>query len=643
MREIILKTDDLSSVSIDPAKTIFWVGAGIGGVEPCSLPLGNGLTDAVLEAALGSENKEKLLHIWNGKISRIKHSVKNNTWKLPPARKAEGERPRLEFVIGEIHKMDMEFSEITFEKKENRTAYARCSVVKSLKYFADAQPNRYHYSLADFAHRGAVMITTNFDVCIEKALGLKDSQMTAVDAGGVMAVEYAPAKYVYHIHGIATDENIEENLGATLTNVTRSLPGQFAGMLCRWFEEGYTIVFIGYSGADFFDVKPFFEELGEKRYPGKAVYLHYCSDGAVKDAMAAEKEYRYLLAPFREQVICYGITEDFQEKLAARNGIAVTRFTVSAVKGGAFEHTKKFFSDYLSSCTVENREKYWFINMFRIASQLNINMKWFYTDWAERLAVICNDWKEDAGGRRTLLKMILDPIDINRCIVDDISYNNWHSTNPLYLMIAQEFSEIYSQRGSENAVQYFDPSGPVRDEVIRKYVKEACGILEREEEKNRESVAVESCVVHYLCGRNTNRLFKIWLLKPWKRRETEKQLQVILEYIDSLLEYPCNSFFYMTYYLTLMRKKHLINAILNRGGGHRPPGDVYYGKTRIYGNVQAEWDICMEIPNLYDAGKTLRGIQHQYICMMAKGRLVSPWNLWQLYRIEREILILRND
>ena len=55
MKHIILKTDDTTVLSIDPTKTIFWIGAGASGQAPCSLPLGNDLTDVIMEAALGKK------------------------------------------------------------------------------------------------------------------------------------------------------------------------------------------------------------------------------------------------------------------------------------------------------------------------------------------------------------------------------------------------------------------------------------------------------------------------------------------------------------------------------------------------------------------------------------------------------------
>lgn len=55
MIDIILGKDDASMLGIDPSRTVFWTGAGISTKEPSCLPLGNGLTDAYLEAALGDK------------------------------------------------------------------------------------------------------------------------------------------------------------------------------------------------------------------------------------------------------------------------------------------------------------------------------------------------------------------------------------------------------------------------------------------------------------------------------------------------------------------------------------------------------------------------------------------------------------
>lgn len=660
VKNIILKTDILSDLSINPAKTIFWIGAGVGALSPCNLPLGNQLTDAILDAVIGTDNKEKLISLWNSKIHEIKNSVQNNDWIHLPRKylslKSDKvsisnptDRPRLEFIIGEMHNLDVEFQNISFQKECNQKTYQRTSVLKALQNFSLAEPNVYHYMLADLARSGSIMVTTNFDVCIEKALGLKDSEMNAKDVHGIKAIEYAKGQYVYHVHGIATDEHIETNLGATLTNVSKSLFKQFTNMLCKCFEDGYTIIFVGYGGVDFFDIKPFFDSLKNKSFPGKAIYLHYCSEEESEAAVKLTKNYQYLLSPFSEQIICYGDTEIFLKNLFHKSGMFQKKYPKSNVRGIAFDHTIDTLSSHIKEYSTEDIEKYRFVNMFRIASQLNISLKWFYLDWADRLTLIYNDWKDDAPDNATLNQMVLCPKEITRCIVDDIRNNNWYSQNPIYAQIRSDILQIFEEREKHTETRDLYLSQFESGVPLQEYINQTCKILSQEDD-NPESIALEIAIVHYLCGPHTKRLFRDWIIKIPHRHKIETQLRELLAYIDQLLQYPYNHFLYMTFYIGLNRRKHIINAILDKGPKKKKAGliyssfdDIYSSKTKIYGDIQTEWDICMETPNLFDAGKIIQGIIEQYICKMARGKPANPLSLYKLFKIQHKIIDIRKD
>lgn len=660
MKNLILTSDDLSDLTINPAKTIFWIGAGTGVLPPCNLPLGNTLTDIILEAALGEENKKNLINIWNHEFPRIRDSVQKNDWRAPLRRRRKasdsrtgipdlGERPRLEFIIGEMSKLDAEFQDITFQKESNKAAYRRDSIVKTLRHFSDAEPNIYHYALADFLKAGAIAVTTNFDVCIEKALGLNTEDMEVKTVDGVKAIEYAAGKYIYHIHGVATDEDIESNLGATLTNVSKSLSRQFTQELCRLWKEGYTLIFIGYGGVDFFDVKPFFDGLGEQVFPGKAIYLHYCRDDACSEAVQKEKNYQYLLTPFREQIICYGDTEVFQEALAHRSGVKKAVHAISGGKGCALAKTQAALADGVKSYSDDDKEKYWFINMFRIASQLNVSMKYFYPDWPERLAKIYLAWKNDAPNSETLCKMVLEPKDITRCIVDDIRNNNWYSKEPVYMEIVKDIKQIFQKRAKPVGTGSVKISSADLEQAPEMYVEQTCAVLERED-TDSDALELETTVVQYLCGPHTNDLIKEWILHIRRRNRIEDQLQILLRYMDRLLSFSYNKFLYMTFYIGLNRRRHIIHAILNKkaikgpdGRKYTDSGELYSSRTKCYGNIQLEWNICMETPNLFDAGKIIEGILFQYACRIAKLKWVNPCRAYRLYRIKREIIALRRD
>ena len=660
MKNLVLTSGDLSDLTVNPAKTIFWVGAGVGVLSPCNLPLGNDLTDVILGTALGAENKKRLINIWNHEFPRIRDCVQKNNWRAPFRKRHGtsdsgteipdlGERPRLEFIIGEINKLDVEFQDIIFQKESNKAAYRRDSIIKALKHFSDAEPNIYHYALADFLNAGAIAVTTNFDVCIEKALGLNTDEMQIKTVNGVKAVEYAAGKYVYHIHGVATDEDIETNLGATLTNVSKSLSKQFTEELCRLLKENYTLIFIGYGGVDFFDIKPFFDGLGEQIFPGKAIYLHYCRNTECSEAVKKEKNYQYLLTPFQEQIICYGDTEVFQEALSRQSGVKKADYAISSGTGCALAKTTAALTDSIKAYSNTDKEKYWFINMFRIASQLNVSMKYFYPDWPKRLAVIYSDWKNDAPDSGTLCKMILEPKEITRCVVDDIRNNNWYSREPVYIEIVKDITQIFQKREKPVGTGSVKISFAELERATEKYVEQACAILETEATSS-DALELETAVVQYLCGPYTNNLLKQWLLHIHHRNRIEKQLQVLLRYMDQLLSFSYNKFLYMTFYIGLSRRRHIINAILNKkttkgsdGRKYTDSGELYSSRTKCYGNIQLEWNICMETPNLFDAGKIIEGILLQYACRIAKVKWVNPCRAYGLYKIKREIIALRED
>ena len=143
MNEIILSREDTTPLRIEPSRTIFWTGAGISCIPPSNLPLGNPLTDAYLEAAFGPDKWKEFVVLWNNRIPRIRDAVQNGTWhEMEPVgkyntshvdSKAAWERPRLEYIIGEMDKMDRFFNNVHGRNK-------RKSSISALKHFADVQP-----------------------------------------------------------------------------------------------------------------------------------------------------------------------------------------------------------------------------------------------------------------------------------------------------------------------------------------------------------------------------------------------------------------------------------------------------------------------------------------------------------------------
>ncbi len=67
--------------------------------------------------------------------------------------------------------------------------------------------------------------------------------------------------------------------------------------------------------------------------------------------------------------------------------------------------------------------------------------------------------------------------------------------------------------------------------------------------------------------------------------------------IDELKEYPFTRFRYRTHYLSLCRQAGYIDAVINKYG--------------YQGDIQKEWNICMQTPILYDAGQVLQSRIYQ--------------------------------
>lgn len=627
MNDIILEKDDKSWLRINPAKTIFWTGAGISCISPSSLPLGNDLTDAYLEAALGSRWKD-FVTLWNNNFPQIMNSVRDGKLFFPEEigeyttkdvdEKKATARPRLEYIIGEMDKMDRYFNDIHFNKSNNSRLFRRGSSLAALKKFSLVEPCIYHFRLADLAKAGAVMITANFDTGIENALGVDTTKIEM--KYNTPAINNGCGGYVFHFHGVATDDPY--TLGATINNLSKGMDEDFENHIKSLFESGYNIVFIGYSGVDFFDVEPFFRGLTGGNYTGKAIYLQYCC--SVKDAedkrRNRDKPYEYLLKPFQNQYIAYGDTEDFFQALFN----VYTPITTSNVDCGAFKATK----DELERIVKEqvDEESYHFMNMFRLCSQLNINPGRFYPDWVDRIKEVFDIWEED--GTNTLKHMTVISGQRNDGIIDDIYSNNWNDAELAVTDMADKLRPYIKEWDDKHktimlkANQAFRFIGiPLPKHIIQHYVDETEEIL-RYKRVNECDADISRGTVMYLCGNQTKIAVLLYIVS---RGLIKSRMLFLKDCIDRLLQYPFTRFRYRTHYLSLCRQAAYIDAALNNG------------RNGFEGNIQKEWDICMQTPILYEAGQVLN-------CRLIQAKLYGfSEGIKELEKIRERILDLRKE
>lgn len=116
----------------------------------------------------------------------------------------------------------------------------------------EAEPNPLHEFFAAHLSRGGSHVTMNFDTCIERA-----------GAGA-----WSPGALL-HAHGKLGSAR----MGATLARIERGLPDEIRGPLTEMLLSPRirSIVFVGYSGSDFFDVDPFLASLPGGSLAGREV------------------------------------------------------------------------------------------------------------------------------------------------------------------------------------------------------------------------------------------------------------------------------------------------------------------------------------------------------------------------------------
>lgn len=193
--------EELTSLGDNPDHVAFWTGAGISMPWPTCAPSGPSLTHMALTSYFTADSSCRLSSLY-------KELELTNAG-----------RPRLETILDVV--------------VEN---FGADGLVPLLSSLGNADPNHYHSFLAQHARAGGRQVTTNFDTCVERS--------------GV------PEGAVVHAHG-AFDPASVSSLGATLSVIRRGIPDGLAAEIDDVLSNCRLLVFIGYSGSDFFDIDPF--------------------------------------------------------------------------------------------------------------------------------------------------------------------------------------------------------------------------------------------------------------------------------------------------------------------------------------------------------------------------------------------------
>lgn len=274
-------------------KLVFWVGAGIDKDAPTGLPLGDELTNDILERVCGERLRNQILQEWKESRDRINEIINEDHHV--------DEYPRLETILEAVR---------IFEN--NLTV--NNTVMEGLKSFADASPNRNHYMLAEMLHQGANIVTTNYDRCIPIAYNQLFQEngnkllLCNEDNVWIYKSEEENVGAIYHLHGIA---QFIDNIGATLSVIKNPIAKIFDKKMTEWLKEGYCFVFLGYGGADTLDIIPYLKSKKESSN-SLGVYVRHSNDKNVIESVSLRE--KDLLQCFTVQyALSYNTKEFLQE------------------------------------------------------------------------------------------------------------------------------------------------------------------------------------------------------------------------------------------------------------------------------------------------------------------------------------------
>lgn len=140
---------------------------------------------------------------------------------------------------------------------------------KLIAQFGDAAPNFYHKKIAELAAQGMLkrIFTTNFDLCIKKALDEKGIQYQQLTDQEDYANLDENKLHVIKLHGtvMRTDSGYTtKGLIATLESFFKGMPN-WRAMHFKSSIDMYGLVCLGYSGNDAFDITPIVRENPDQR------------------------------------------------------------------------------------------------------------------------------------------------------------------------------------------------------------------------------------------------------------------------------------------------------------------------------------------------------------------------------------------
>lgn len=216
-----------------PENVCFWSGAGISANYPANLPLGNTFTKYFVDTFCSDGTWEKICEYF--KKADMKDALNHPKTS-----------PRFEAVLESIINV-----------------YGLDSL-KPLEPLYYTPPNTNHIFFAKHLSLNGNHVTTNFDNCIQngaRLFGFHDEIQIIDDTFKADALTKS-RNFLLHIHGryLPGYTNISE-LGLRVSKVANGILSPYDNLLNKIVTETRYLIFLGYSGSDYFDINPFFYNL----------------------------------------------------------------------------------------------------------------------------------------------------------------------------------------------------------------------------------------------------------------------------------------------------------------------------------------------------------------------------------------------
>lgn len=496
---------DLNGIVAD--KLILLVGAGVSIAPPTKLPSGQQLTEYYLNSCIGEELAEILLKQWKSLNEVI---YQENGFEISLV--------RLEFIIGCINDVDKEFDYFPF--------------IAGFQQFVNVQPNANHFYLGELKDRGCEIITPNFDCAIEKTFG----HFSTLEKYGIPVNEVS-AGMIYHYHGIGTQY---EQLGATISEIKKGIKREFGEQLKEWFEQDYSIICVGFSCSDYFDMTPFFETLPQNSYDGNAIFFQH---GNIVEKEILSKVEKFFCG-FSKRKVFFGNTTAFLNDLKCLAG------------GKGYVDNKRkaveWKTEFEKIVEKDNRNRIFYLIKILNQSGIILPKEIFLESDCPKLISKFHNMSELLEYAMDLLhgidvkEYIIDLEDRSKCIFSDIvdlcKKINYTSDN--LKRIIEAFSEVTKSSGvRKDATQ-------IEYEEFVKHIRNS-------------AVQPENFVTVYVYA--FNRLSKKAIRNVLQKGVVltkDIQIHELYECAEKMLKLPFYEYEYISYYLSIIKVHNILSIML---------------------------------------------------------------------------------